>query len=181
MSERFTDAFMAAVSVAGAAFFFALLQQGAPLESADVLFAFLYSGLAFFSIFFAGYSVYGTLKSWFEQVAERMIEDRTPPTSSPSPDALPPTKAGNTPETPVSQPETGVSQQNQWKKLAGEGEADYVGRLRSYRNGESDEQYIATLLREGVSRRYIYQIIPGRNETVSKIVESVSRNMVFIS
>lgn len=78
MGERLGNSFVAAFGVAGATFFFVLLQQGMPLENKDVLFAFLYSGFSWFSVFFACYSIYGTIKAWFEEVAERMFNGRSP-------------------------------------------------------------------------------------------------------
>lgn len=171
MSERVGNSFMAAFGVAGAAFFFVLLQQGMPLEGKDVLFAFLYSGFSWFSVFFVMYSIYGTIKMWFQEIAERYYP-------SPTDDDTPP-NGGNGAETGVSQPETGVSREFRWKRRDGEGESDYVERLRSYRTDETDDEYIAKLLGCFVPRRYIAQVIHGRRADVLIRIGKISEEVAY--
>ena len=72
--QRFGDSFMAATAVGGAAFAYSLLRHGPPLVANDVLFAFLYGMFCWFSVFGAVYSLYGTVKKWFEEAADRMLE-----------------------------------------------------------------------------------------------------------
>lgn len=172
MGERTGNAIMAAFGVGGAAFFFVLLQQGMPLAGQDVLFAFLFSGFSWFSVFFVMYSVYGMVKVWFQEVAERYY----PPT--PPDDGTPP-DAGNGRFPDGNGAETAVSHEISWGKGVGEEEDGYVARIRSYRNDETDEEFIAKMLAEGVARRWIVRVIPGRAADVLLQIGNVSKRMVY--